>query len=48
MNLVAYEHSFSILKVVKTRLRNAMNEDKLKDCMLIATNKDILVNMVSN
>lgn len=32
-------------KVVKTRLRNTMNEDVLDAFMLVTANKDILINM---
>jgi len=45
---VACERSFSILKVIKTRLRNTMNEDKLEAFMLMASNKDILNNLDSD
>jgi len=45
---VACELSFSILKVIKTRLRNTMNEDKLEAFMLMASNKDILNNLDSD
>jgi len=45
---VTCERSFSILKVIKTRLRNTMNEDKLEAFMLMASNKDILNDLDSD
>lgn len=42
---MACKHSLKILKVIKTRLRIIVNEDKLEAFMFIAANKEILVNI---
>lgn len=42
---VASERSFSMLKYVKTRLRNHLNQDHLEAFMLMAIERKILVNL---
>uniref|UniRef100_A0A8R7U124 HAT C-terminal dimerisation domain-containing protein n=2 Tax=Triticum urartu TaxID=4572 RepID=A0A8R7U124_TRIUA len=37
------EHAFSAMKVVKTRLRNKMEDMFLRDCLLIYIEKEIAV-----
>ena len=35
------ERAFSAMKIVKTRLRNTMNDDFLKNCLLVNTEREI-------
>lgn len=40
---VACERSFSILKYIKSRLRNSLTESKLEAFMLMSIEKEILI-----
>ena len=39
------ERAFSTLKVIKTRLRNALSEEHLEALMLMAVERDIVENL---
>jgi hypothetical protein len=45
---VACERSFSTLKFIKNRLRSSMSQEHLESFMLMATEKDILMNLDSD
>ncbi|CAH2326701.1 zinc finger MYM-type 1-like [Pelobates cultripes] len=44
----ACERNFSTLKFIKTRLRSSLSQEHLSSLMLIATEKDILMNLDSD
>ena len=37
------ERAFSAMKIVKTRLRNTMNDDFLKNCLLVNIERELLI-----
>ena len=42
------EHAFSAMKLLKTRLRNKMEDDFLRDCMIFYIEKEIAMKFTTD
>ena len=42
------EHAFSAMKLLKTRLRNKMEDDFLRDCMIIYIEREIAMKFTTD